>query len=116
MQKPCLDCGTLTRNGSRCGPAENDCARRHTARRRAAGATGHVGRHIPTRMRAQVIDEQAGRCGRCGIHQDDLKKRTPPEFLEVHHVDGNPANHTRSNFAAYCPDCHRAVEAQKGAA
>lgn len=108
--KPCLDCGALTRNGSRCGPAENNCDNANTAKRKEAGLTGHVGRHVPTRTRAQVIDEQRGRCARCQVHQDELKARDPKEFLEVHHIDGNPRNHRRANLEALCEDCHHDVE------
>ena len=116
--KPCLgpdDRGCphnrLTRSGSRCP----DCERERTRRRKAAGATGHVGRHMPEQLRRNVLVEQQRRCGHCRIREDELKLRAPRLSLEVHHRDGNPANNHRSNLIALCPDCHREAEAFKRA-
>lgn len=109
-RKPCLDCAALTRNGSRCGPDENNCEARFNAARKAAGATGHVGRHIPSGARRAAIARQLGRCGRCGVSQEQLAKRRPPRAMEIHHRDSRPGNNELNNLVMLCPDCHHIVE------
>lgn len=111
--RPCLGPGKgscpnnmLVRDGSRC----DDCERENTGRRRDEGLTGHVGRHVPERIKLRTIRDQGHRCGRCQVHEDVLHAMAPPQYLEIHHRDGNPNNNRPGNHVAYCPDCHHIVE------
>ena len=84
LSKPCLDCGTITTNPTRCTP----CASAHTSAHRAARA----------RVTARV---EAGftRCSRCGLpvypgEAWDID-RTPTGWYPSHRAC-NPSTSSRS--------------------
>lgn len=50
-----------------------------------------------TKLRAQVIARDRGRCTVCGS----------PHALEVHHLNGDPSGNRLENLATLCRPCHR---------
>lgn len=50
----------------------------------------------------RVLEEQKGKCNRCGIDEWLGQKIT----LELEHKDGNCSNNERENLECLCPNCH----------
>ena len=49
---------------------------------------------------------------RCEVCNND--KFNNPIPLEVHHIDGNPANNVLSNLEMICPNCHALTDTYRG--
>jgi len=49
-------------------------------------------------------DAHSYRCPGCGRSRDETTA------MHVHHIDGNPTNHSRQNLAALCHQCHLSGE------
>jgi hypothetical protein len=54
--------------------------------------------------RARLMRQRGARCERC--------RRPPP--LELHHLDGNPANDADHNLILLCSTCHIEATRQQG--
>ena len=50
----------------------------------------------------RICEEQNNQCGECSISKWNNKRIV----LELHHIDGNNSNNTRSNLICLCPNCH----------
>ena len=83
MKRPCLTCGALTEGSY--------CAEHRPWRPR--------GRHN-ARLRSRVFAVYRRRCHECG--RSDVP-------LEVHHVNGDPADNAIANTIPLCRDCHYAA-------
>ena len=98
--KPCISCGTLTRNGSYC-PAHEP-----------VNPTGFYARPSPSSRnrlsparRRRIKERDAHRCQRCGTEGSEDNP------LRVHHrsrvADGG--GHEETNLETVCDGCHAAV-------
>ena len=59
---------------------------------------------LPKRViKARLLEEQAGKCGDCGIEPVWNNK---PLVLQLDHKDGNNKNNLRDNLWMICPNCH----------
>lgn len=65
--RPCLDCGKVTTNGSRCQPHQAELLRRRSAARGGATAQGYTYRW--QQARAEAIRRQPW-CSTCGATTD----------------------------------------------
>ena len=90
MNRPCLDCGTITRNGSRC---ERCAAKRDNWQERRRIASGWEWGTLRTAVRAR--DRVCVRCG-------------GTEGLQVHHRIPLAAGGTNAldNLELRCRRCH----------
>jgi HNH endonuclease len=55
---------------------------------------------IPATVRREILIEASYRCA--------VPRCRSPLAIDVHHIDGNPANNVASNLIALCPTCHSA--------
>jgi hypothetical protein len=55
---------------------------------------------IPATVRREILIEASYRCA--------VPRCMSPLAIDVHHIDGNPANNDPSNLIALCPTCHSA--------
>lgn len=60
---------------------------------------------IPPDMAADLLFQSDRTCCVCG-------ERGRP--VQIHHIDGNPSNHSVSNLAVLCFDCHRDTQIRGG--
>ncbi len=60
---------------------------------------------IPIEIAAQVLFKSDRRCCVC------REKRKP---VQLHHIDGNPANSIETNLAVLCLECHRETQIRGG--
>jgi hypothetical protein len=58
-------------------------------------------KEIPPDLAAEVLVANDRTCCKC---------RTPNREVQIHHIDGNPANFARENLAVLCRDCHGLTE------
>jgi 5-methylcytosine-specific restriction endonuclease McrA len=91
MQRPCLDCGTLIAQGSRC----SRCAWKANPSERLRGRAW-------MRKRAAVMRRAGGICERCGNRLCE----------EIHHL-GPLTDNRLESLLAVCRGCHKALEAEK---
>jgi hypothetical protein len=100
FRQPCLDCGTLTRNGSRCETHQavvNQYADYKKAERKRA--TGQYGGDY--RKRAKAVREMATICWLCGAGE-----RGDDPWQADHIIPGDP-------YSALAP-AHRSCNAARG--
>src|SRR2546422_9909510 len=55
---------------------------------------------IPATVRREILIEASYRCA--------VPRCRSPLAIDVHHIDGNPANNVASNLIPLYPTCHRA--------
>lgn len=60
--------------------------------------------------RKRVIEEQAGKCNKCGIGE----WLGVPIVLEIDHKDGISDNNARDNLEGLCPNCHSITPSWRG--
>lgn len=94
--KPCLDCGTLTVQGSRCPKHQQAANRIHDHKRRQAPGTASQ------QVRRALNKQGYGVCAHC------LAAFHPPH-LEVDHITPIWAggHDTRDNLQILCKPCHQ---------
>jgi len=54
---------------------------------------------IKTSLRREIYNRAGNACQTCGTH----------DALDIHHIDGNPANNKKNNLIVLCASCHRKV-------
>jgi 5-methylcytosine-specific restriction endonuclease McrA len=88
--RPCIGCRRLIPSGSYCGSCDG--------KRSVVYAPGRMRGGAWMKRREQLLRAFAYKCQRCGAIDRPL---------EIHHVDGNPANNQFSNTVPLCLDCHK---------
>jgi 5-methylcytosine-specific restriction protein A len=98
IPKPCLRCGQLTEEGSRCAHCEAAWQAARERRRPSFRERRGTGGWSWAAVRAQVRARDGGRCVNCGAC----------EHLEVHHVVPLRAGGTDEpgNLVTLCRACH----------
>ena len=99
--KFCLDCGELTRDGSRCA----DCQQERTARINARPKPNTTARGLghAHRIRAKAVVQAAQACQRCG------HPGTPDNPLTAHHTVARAKGGTDSPMVALCRRCNSQI-------
>ena len=59
-------------------------------------------------VRNYMLEKSGYKCELCG--QNKINPVTGVSPLQIHHIDGNPANNAESNLQVLCPNCHSLTE------
>lgn len=59
---------------------------------------------ISKHIRRYLFKLHNDKCSMCGWGKKNLTTGRIP--LEIHHIDGNPFNHSENNLRLLCPNCH----------
>lgn len=96
MKRPCLDCGRLVNDATRCPPCDARKSRLREAGRPSRYARGYDSAHYRARMAlALTLPDACGYgCGRM-LHRDG-------DWVAAHVVDGDPS----AGWVAACRSCN----------
>jgi len=83
--------------------SNNPCNRRKTASETLVNKTETKTRGKAHELRRALLEiGRPWQCTKCKLKE----WQGHPIMLQVHHIDGNPYNHTAENLMLICPNCH----------
>lgn len=102
--RPCIEprCPEYTLK-TRCAAHEAEFEKKRRENPQLTGRRGTDG--VWRRARGLSLWRHGYRCLRCGVSKQMAEAQGSK--LEVHHVDGDAANHRQSNLRPLCSECHR---------